>query len=93
LTAALEVVSYTMKIKNLFSKSDVGASVVFEGYSGGSYSAKIIAADSKGVTIYYYPTCGQAHETWIPRADFSRLTRFPAGCSFLAITSEATFSK
>ena len=72
-------------MKNTFSKSDIGASVVFAGFDGGSYSATIKAVAKGVVVIHYFPQYAQCHDAWVRRKDWARLTRFPVGCSFLAV--------
>jgi hypothetical protein len=84
-------------MKNNFTKADVGASVVFAGFDGGSYSATIVnvtnyrGPGNASVQIKYHPVDARPFYAVVNEANFSRLTRFPVGCNFLAV--ESTFSK
>jgi hypothetical protein len=79
-------------MKNTFSKSDIGASVVFAGFDGGSYSAKIVEFGGIGhphqhrhVVIEYLAAPDRSIRAVVYRCSWNRLTRFPVGCSFLAV--------
>jgi len=70
-----------------FTSRDLGISVVFAGFDGGSYSAQVVDVTPDYVRVRYIPTVQGPVTTMVVRADWHRLTRFPAGSKFLAIAS------
>lgn len=83
------------KNQNNFTKSDIGASVVFAGFDGGSYSATIVDVRAAGIAqdrtirIAYWPTGPEAVYVTLVVADWHRLTRFGTS-NFLALEVEAS---
>lgn len=76
-------------MKNKFTKADIGASVVFAGFDGGSYSAKIVVIRERAGLLgirYLVPERGEACYAWLDRADWGRLTRF-GNAKFLVLAS------
>lgn len=70
---------------NQFTLADIGASVVFAGFDGGSFSAKIVdVRRNEFVKIGYFPTDHTPVYTTLVKADWHRLTRFGKS-NFLAI--------
>lgn len=61
---------------NKFTKKDIGVSVVFAGFDGGSYSATISGVFGNVVNVDYFPVYAQKHTAHLERKDWSRLTRF-----------------
>jgi hypothetical protein len=66
--------------RNRFTQADVGISVVFAGFDGGSYSAKVVEVrrdKPNSVRIAYFPVDARPVFATIVEPDFHRLTRFP----------------
>jgi len=87
-----------MSIKRLhqFTKRDVGASVVFKNFNGDSHSATVVEVTRESVRVQYFnaPLRNRAGSltyqpvfSVLPRAEWGRLTLFPAGSKFLVIAS------
>jgi len=75
-----------------FSKKDIGAVVVFAGFDGGSYSARIVEARitniplrDQTVKVEYFPAGKVPVYATLDRADWGRLTLFPKDSNFLVL--------
>jgi len=81
-----------MSRKHQFTKKDIGASVVFAGFDGGSYSATVTEVTSESVRVQYFPYTPingfvpKPVYATVSRAEWARLTLFPADSKFLAIS-------
>lgn len=83
-----------MKAKTMptFTRADVGASVVFAGFDGGSYSAKVVEVYSTGypladqaVRVAYFPVGPEPVFATVKRIDWHRLTRFAPNANFMTL--------
>ena len=81
-----------------FTQADVGASVIFAGFDGGSYSATVIEVHTAGiplrdqtVRVRYFPAGKTPVFATLTREDWGRLTRF-GNSMFLALPAEPEFN-
>lgn len=76
----------TTKRFHQFTKADIGASVVFAGFDGGSYSGSVVNVTAQYVTVRYFPAGSNPVFAMVVRADWHRLTLFPRDSKFLALS-------
>lgn len=78
---------------HIFTTKDIGASVVFAGFDGGSYSATVVGVTRDFVRVQYFPFAplnGHAPTpvyATVMRADWKRLTPFAPGSKFMVLTT------